>query len=1141
MKAGDLQGLQATLHYVYPLAVFLYFAVSSTVAFCRLQTSDSAKPTHVRRRIIFRLLLLFVTTFAAQIILKVVEVVAWRQWPSQDTTIGLLSCILIFGIEQNSLANESGTVWYPFYGSWLIALAFEPVNAALLFIAARELASTNPAPDDVSPLVLRLDASMVVVRCVVALSVLLAYFLWRESDPDANDEERAPLIPKTNPRPNGVDASADSGYGTNTDGTNTEATNTETANSPSDPESPWERQERLSREKIEKRLKNEGNWLGYVKGFFIFFPYIWPVNNRRLQLYAGLVGLCLLAGNVLNFLIPRQYGAVMDSLSGVSDKNPWVQVAIFAGLRLLASEAGISLLRQMLWLPIEYYSEETLTVAAYSHIMNLSSEFHDSKSSSDLTVAISNGTSISNMLESICFQALPMMIDLVIAFTYLSTKFGPYEGFITIATGTAFIQTATHIIASYKERRNKMVKTYFEEHYVRQAGIQGWQTVSAFNQVPYEENRYSVAVRTHVSAAKSLYSGYFVGHAFQYLILLAGLLAGAFLAVYQITHGQATAGDFVMLLTYWGQLTSPLRFFSQLGKSISQDLVHAERLLDVMTTKPTVVEQPDARPLKLKGGKVEFRNVSFSYDKKKDILKGVKVSVPSGTTVAFVGATGAGKSTILKLLDRFYDVTGGSILIDGQDIRDVTISSLRQCIGIVPQSPILFDDTVMNNIRYARLSASDEEVYDACKAAAIHEHIMGFTEGYKTRVGERGVKLSGGELQRIAIARAILKRPEIVLLDEATSSVDTDTEQKIQEGLHALCQGRTTFIVAHRLSTVMNADSIFVVANGEIAEQGNHEDLIARGGKYAELWSKQIFFKPKEPKEDKQNGENGESVDVAPAVASQTDGSGDERTNGVSASNGTPRAPQSTPTITRSIVTDKANGQAVDTPNGQNKEQGSKLNPGAPEFTPRSAAAPKQMHASPIRSSWAEDVDEEAGSSYGGEAAVDVESASISTAIRAHGGSSSSIGHDEDAVSPTIPHESITQPTAPEGPDSKPRRNTLQSVSCPEPPLFCFPSSPNRSVSQPMPPPPAISSPQQDTKEPSREQGDPTSAPQDVKPPPLGPATRGSSSRGGFRGRHRGRYRGGRGRRRNLPSSRGNEQSDTGPLERRGGSKSSAR
>lgn len=215
---------------------------------------------------------------------------------------------------------------------------------------------------------------------------------------------------------------------------------------------------------------------------------------------------------------------------------------------------------------------------------------------------------------------------------------------------------------------------YFEEHYIRQAGIQGWHTVSAFNQVPYEEERYGVAVNNSVTAIKSIYVGYLMRQALQYLILLAGLLAGAFLAVYQVTNGQATAGDFVMLLTYWSQLTAPLQFFSSLGRSISQDLVHAERLLDVMLTKPTIVDKPDAKPLQLKGGEVELRDVSFSYDKKKDILKSVDLKVSPGTTAAFVGATGAGKSTILKVLDRFYDVSGGSILIDGQDIRDVTLS-----------------------------------------------------------------------------------------------------------------------------------------------------------------------------------------------------------------------------------------------------------------------------------------------------------------------------------------------------------------------------------------------------------------------------------------------------------------------------------
>ncbi|KAI1480178.1 hypothetical protein F4774DRAFT_418461 [Daldinia eschscholtzii] len=1128
MMGLELQGVQAALHYIYPLVVFLYFAVTSAVAICTLQTSDSKKSTHVRRKVIYYLLCCFISTFVVQFILKIIEIIVWGRWPSQDTVIGLLSCILIFGIQQNSLGDGSDTVWYPFYGSWLIAFVLEPFNAALLFIAASGPIVTTPTTGDNSATFLRLDASIVIARCILALGALLAYFVWREDGIDEDDdEERAPLLPKPGQRANGVDTSADSGYGTNSEGTNTEATNTETANSPRDVESPWERQQRISREKIEKRLKNEGSWIAYAKGFLIFFPYIWPVKNRRLQLYAALVGLCLLAGNVLNFLIPRQYGAVMDSLSGVSQSNPWVQVAIFAALRLLASEAGINLLRQMLWLPIEYYSEEALTAAAYSHIMNLSSEFHDSKSSSDLIVAISNGTSISNMLDSICFQALPMLIDLVIAFTYLSTKFGPYEGFITIATGTAFIQAATRIIASFKEKRKMMVRTYFEEHYIRQAGIQGWQTVSAFNQIPYEERRYGVAVNSRVSSAKSLYYSYLVGHAFQYLILLAGLLAGAFLAVYQITNGQATAGDFVMLLTYWGQLTSPLRFFSQLGKNISQDLVHAERLLDVMTTKPTVVEKPNAKPLKLKGGKVEFRNVSFSYDKKKDILKSVKVSVPSGTTVAFVGATGAGKSTILKLLDRFYDVTGGSIQIDGQDIRDVTISSLRQSIGIVPQSPILFDDTVINNIRYARLSATDEEVYSACKAAAIHDHIMGFTEGYKTRVGERGVKLSGGELQRIAIARAILKQPEIVLLDEATSSVDTDTEQKIQDGLRALCHGRTTFIVAHRLSTVMNADTIFVVANGEIAEQGNHEELISKKGKYAELWSKQIFLKPKESKEDKQNEDHTGDDTISPS-AIQADGSVDEPAN-VDVSDDT-QATRPASTVENSPSTGKANGQVVNTPNGHKKE-GSRLNPGAPEFTPRSAADVHLNNTSPMRSSWAEDVEEQSRPS-GNALPVDSDTSSVSTAVRTFEAIPPT--KNDDAVSPLIPPGSAAQSTVFDAPDPKPRRNTLQSVSCPEPLPLCFSDSPARSVSQPMPTP---TKPSRREIKPPREQQAPQAPSPEVKPSAQGP----SKGRGAHRGRSRGRYRAGRGRRRGPSSPKLNHKDSTGPSQKRGGSASRAK
>jgi len=268
------------------------------------------------------------------------------------------------------------------------------------------------------------------------------------------------------------------------------------------------------------------------------------------------------------------------------------------------------------------------------------------------------------------------------------------------------------------------------------------------------------------------------------------------------------------------------------------------RLLELFQTKPTIVDAPGAKPLKLGDGVVRFDNVSFAYDERKPTLTDVSFVVPSGKTVALVGETGGGKSTILKLIDRFYEVTSGSISIDGQDIRQVTLDSLRERIGVVPQEPMLFNDTIMNNIRYARLSATDEEVHEACRAAAIHDKIKTFPDGYDSKVGDRGVKLSGGEKQRVAIARAILKRPDIILLDEATSAVDTETEQLIQEGFKTLCQDRTTFVVAHRLSTIMKADHIVVVMNGKIVEQGSHDELIHTNGKYHDLWSKQIFVKP---------------------------------------------------------------------------------------------------------------------------------------------------------------------------------------------------------------------------------------------------------------------------------------------------------
>lgn len=363
----------------------------------------------------------------------------------------------------------------------------------------------------------------------------------------------------------------------------------------------------------------------------------------------------------------------MDSLSGANESNPWIAVIFFAALRLAASESGIDLVRQWLWVPVKYYSHDSLTRAAYSHMMHLSADFHDSKSSSDMMMAIHGGSAVSNVVENVLLNAAPMLIDMAIAVVYLSITFGPYEGLITVATGTIFILIAGRLVARSKSASRNRVNALYEEHYVRQSGFLGWQTVSAFNQIGYEDNRHANAVTNRWLKEQQYALSWYISIGFQTLVLTSGLLASAFLAVYRIRNGQATAGQFAMLLMYWAQLTSPLQFFAKLGKNISDDFIDAERLLGIMRTRPSVENKKGARPLKFVAGEVEFDKVWFSYDKQKGIIKDVTFDVPAGQTVAFVGATGAGKSTILKLLDRFYDVTDGSVRIDGQDIRDVDL------------------------------------------------------------------------------------------------------------------------------------------------------------------------------------------------------------------------------------------------------------------------------------------------------------------------------------------------------------------------------------------------------------------------------------------------------------------------------------
>ena len=375
---------------------------------------------------------------------------------------------------------------------------------------------------------------------------------------------------------------------------------------------------------------------------------------------------------------------------------------------------------------------------------------------------------------------------------------------------------------------------------VRNDSMMSYETVKYFNAEKYEFQRFRGAVVDYQVAEYKVLLSLNVMNVAQNMVFTMGLMITCFIAAYQVTTGQRRVGDFVALLTYMAQLQQPLNFFGTFYRSIQSAMINSERLLELFKEQPTVVDDPNIKELPSCQGAIRFNDVSFAYDPRKPALDGLNFQCAPGTTTALVGESGGGKSTVFRLLFRFYNLTGGSIQVDGHDVKDVTIDSLRRHIGVVPQDTVLFNEDIMYNLKYAKPDATDEEVYDACRAASIHEKILDFPDGYASRVGERGLKLSGGEKQRVAIARTILKNPRIILLDEATAALDTETEQHIQLALDKLAQGRTTLVIAHRLSTITTADQILVMHKGKVAEKGAHEELLAMKGRYASMWRRQI-------------------------------------------------------------------------------------------------------------------------------------------------------------------------------------------------------------------------------------------------------------------------------------------------------------
>ena len=661
-------------------------------------------------------------------------------------------------------------------------------------------------------------------RMIVVCFLLVIFWAIGTSKP-TTDEEQTPLLQQDENTANAK------GYGA-TDAEETTAKHRDEA---------LDKAERELKEKIrklEERLKENGNWFTYVKDFRLFIPLIWPQDKPMLKLNIIGVGLCILVERALTALKPLGLGAVANYLAKGEAKGAFIALGIYAVLRWLDSSAGITGLRSLLWLPVEINAYTKLDTASYDHVMSLSCDFHDSKQSGELYQSISQGQSVVTLLDSLLYSIAPQVVDLVVAGFYLYFLFDAYLVLIAVATVILFLTVAMGR-GSYQQslvrRRNA---SHRHKYQVMFDTVGSWRTVIYFNQSTYASKIYDASVRLSYKAWRALDLFWYQKKALESIILtIAGLSAFAY-AVYSIVYGDKSIGSFVALQLYWTSFTGQLPQIPYFQRQLLKQLVDAEELLRLLKTKPTIQDGPDE--FNLKAGLVEFDRVSFSYSESKQIIHDLTFHARPGQTIAIVGETGAGKSTILKLLFRFYDVSDGSIVIDGQDIRNVTLKSLRHALGVVPQDPTLFNDTVMANVRYARLDATDEEVMDACKAAAVHDKILTFKDGYNTKVGERGIKLSGGELQRVAIARAILKDSRIILLDEATSSVDTDTEVKIQEALATLTKGRTTFVVAHRLSTIQKADRIIVVHDGTIVEQGTLKQLIKLKGRFSNLWTKQI-------------------------------------------------------------------------------------------------------------------------------------------------------------------------------------------------------------------------------------------------------------------------------------------------------------